>query len=261
MIAPAHRAEDFVVSCRLRLARWSSPRPSRQRAARSRLASRPRCSPTVRSTCSSASFIRSRVRMRTPAGGATTNGAEMGRISRSERGTALPNASRACDRLEHMFDRINCFEPSQFPACTPADRQRCGMPRRWGRAVSACCLAGKLRSPAGPAWSTVVGAVGPTLVSTRASGVPLTGWAADHRWSCPSGEWSGPSAFLADLRSAPPAAAISACSCNGPVRAARPGGLIPGWLTWRPTSPTTRPGAAAIPGSVAGRCVESPERG
>jgi len=42
----------------------------------------------------------------------------------------------------------------------------------WGRALGACCLAGKLRSAAGPAWSTVVGAVGPTLVLRAPAAYP-----------------------------------------------------------------------------------------
>jgi Transposase len=80
---------------------------------------------------------------------------------------------------------------------TPADPLPIpGRPRRLavvaGEAPSARAAwpASAAALPARPG-STVVGAVGPTLVPTRASGVPLTGWATDHRWSCPSGEWSG----------------------------------------------------------------------
>ena len=56
--------------------------------------------------------------------------------------------------------------------------------------VNGLFLAARLLSPAGPARSTVVGRLDPLrippLVATRASVGPLTGWVADHRWSCPS---------------------------------------------------------------------------
>jgi hypothetical protein len=76
---PAQRLDEAAVSDRFLQLRSRSPQPTRQRSAKSRPASRPRCSPTSRSTISSAAEGRSRVRMRTPAGDATTNGAVMAR--------------------------------------------------------------------------------------------------------------------------------------------------------------------------------------
>jgi len=65
--------------CREAARPLASSRPSPQRAARSRLASDPRCRPTAHRTASSCADTRSRVRTRTPAGAAATNGSAIGR--------------------------------------------------------------------------------------------------------------------------------------------------------------------------------------
>jgi len=78
VIAPAHRDEDCTVRAFLRSARRVSAAgtfPIRTRCARSAPASEPRCFPTVRSTDASVDETCSRVLIRHPEGGATTNGA------------------------------------------------------------------------------------------------------------------------------------------------------------------------------------------
>jgi hypothetical protein len=113
VIDPAQRLDAWLVRVRLRAARWSGAGPSRHRQARSAPARRPRYSPTARTTASSAAESRSRVRIRAPAGGATTNGSLIERmfpcyrkrvtVSRtSSAGTArLPPALRRSLLLTH----------------------------------------------------------------------------------------------------------------------------------------------------------------
>jgi hypothetical protein len=82
-----------------------------------------------------------------------------------------------------------------------------------GRAFGACCFAGKLRSPAHPSDDPGHPAQLGGLDPTRAGGVPLLSVVGVV---CPvqmplRGEWSGQAEwtrFVADLRPAPPAAAI-----------------------------------------------------
>jgi hypothetical protein len=76
---PRPSAGAGPVSKRFLRVLWPSPWPSRQRSPRSWPASRPRYSPTSRSTAWSATESRSRLRMRAPIGGATTNGVAMAR--------------------------------------------------------------------------------------------------------------------------------------------------------------------------------------
>jgi hypothetical protein len=77
----------------------------------------------------------------------------------------------------------------------PLARGQSRRPRRlvwWGRALSGCCLARKLRSPAGRPGSAVARRLGPYAspsadpYACRCGSLPA--WTADHRGSCPS--WS-----------------------------------------------------------------------
>ena len=79
VMAPAQRDELSAVMARFRSRRDSARSfavslPSAERFARSTPASEPRWDPTARRTATSLSSVRSRVRTRTPLGGATTNG-------------------------------------------------------------------------------------------------------------------------------------------------------------------------------------------
>jgi hypothetical protein len=87
-MAPAQRDEVAALSCCLRTARslCLGPAPARHRAARSALANEPKNSPTSVMTSVSAQLRCSRVRIRSPVGEATTNGAARVRSGAAERG-------------------------------------------------------------------------------------------------------------------------------------------------------------------------------
>lgn len=124
VIDPAQREEDRPVSVFFRPARRlcaAGTSPIRARAARSAPASAPRCSPTARSTTTSAGERCSRVRMRHPEGGATTNGAASSRQGRGSRRFAprprLPIAVRPRSYDVTCVTRIE--RPRKSPARSP----------------------------------------------------------------------------------------------------------------------------------------------
>jgi hypothetical protein len=153
-------------------------------------------------------------------------------------------ATRRCDRPAAWR---SCR--SRYPRSAATDyRPPCPAPLLWeswsrrpatvgggeGRAFGACCFAGKLRSPAPPTGATA--SPGPTAgprpyvngyvivyalgVRTPACGgrgclsssdTPRGNGAAAPQGALRAIDPCGAAALLADLRSAPPAAAISAC--------------------------------------------------
>jgi hypothetical protein len=128
--APAQRDDAAAVRARLRPARRSSPRPSRQRTARSWRASRPKCSPTAHSTCSSAVLGRMRARIRAPAGAAATNGAARERMfpgilaDRDSFGRAsLMNAGNYRRNGQELLTPPGCEVPRRRAGALPPARR------------------------------------------------------------------------------------------------------------------------------------------
>ena len=150
----------------------------------------------------------------TPGGAGARAGRRPGRPGPASASTPPPNRNACTARTgaTELLALPSLRADAHLEAAVRAGRR----PRSvagWGRAFGACCFAGKLRSPAGPApVSRGEGELDPTLVPTRRSRVPLAGAGGgfvlvmplvgpvgrkNRGRLAPSGEWSGRAGWCA----------------------------------------------------------------